>query len=88
MQEYNIKYVFSHNGGKYDNILLLSYLIKNYKKYSTNDKINYSTIFNNGVLLDLKFTFDIGDIHFRDSCRLITAKIEKFSKNIINKSTM
>ena len=44
-QEYDIKYIYAHNGSKYDTVLFLSYIINN------NININYEPLFNNGKLL-------------------------------------
>ena len=42
---YNIKYVYAHNGGKFDTVLMLSYIINN------NITIKYDTLYNSNILL-------------------------------------
>jgi hypothetical protein len=44
---FDIKYLYAHNGSKYDTVLLLSYIMNN------NVNIKYETMINNGRLMSL-----------------------------------
>jgi hypothetical protein len=69
------KYIYAHNGAKYDNVLMLDSIIK-----MVNMRI--SPLFNSGRLLSLKITAEKGVIEFRDSNLLLSMPLKSFNKEL------
>ena len=73
--KFNIKYVFAHNGGKYDTVLLLSYII------NSDVNIKFETLINNGKLMSLTLELEAGTVIIKDSILLLTEPLKRFNKS-------
>ena len=69
------KYVYAHNGAKYDNILMLQQMLKM-------ENMNISPLFNSGRLLSLKVNNNSGAIEFRDSNLWLNMALKDFNKEL------
>ncbi|CAL6094654.1 Conserved_hypothetical protein [Hexamita inflata] len=72
--QFKIKYVYAHNGAKFDTKLFLSYIIHN------NVSIEYETLFNGGRLIQLSITTQSGEVLIKDSLLILNTPLSSFQK--------
>ncbi|CAL5977910.1 Conserved_hypothetical protein [Hexamita inflata] len=72
--QFKVKYIYAHNGSKFDSKLFLSYIIHN------NVSIEYETLFNGGRLIQLSLTTQSGEVLIKDSLQILNTPLAKFQK--------
>jgi hypothetical protein len=69
------KYIYAHNGAKFDNILMLNQIVKM-------TEMKTDPLFNAGRLLTLKVKTEKGVVDFRDSNLLLNMPLKSFNKEL------
>ncbi|CAL5976270.1 Conserved_hypothetical protein [Hexamita inflata] len=72
--QFKVRYIYAHNGSKFDSKLFLSYIIHN------NVSIEYETLFNGGRLIQLSLTTQSGEVLIKDSLQILNTPLAKFQK--------